>query len=170
MAGLYSDDFVERLRTGAATLVGEWNLSPRTEVRLLNISENATFRAGTYYEGQSFHVRSNGVIGYRMLRFVAALKRIRRRSYRFQHEQAGIEDWLTFDFHQTSQCPILTLWFVTSFDRFYCGQGRAVHESKCQQWQNSSKHFPTHWHQFAAECLFAWMFVQSKFVLFLKHS
>ena len=45
MAGLYSDDFVERLRTGAVTLVDEWGLSPRTEVTLLNVSENATFRA-----------------------------------------------------------------------------------------------------------------------------
>lgn len=45
MSGLYNDDFVERLRSGAATLVAEWDLSPRTEVTLLNISENATFRA-----------------------------------------------------------------------------------------------------------------------------
>lgn len=45
MAGLYSDDFVERLRRGAASLASEWGLSPQTEVRLLEISENATFRA-----------------------------------------------------------------------------------------------------------------------------
>lgn len=45
MAGLYNDEFVERLRAGAATLIGEWGLSPGTQVRLLNISENATFRA-----------------------------------------------------------------------------------------------------------------------------
>ncbi len=45
MGGLYSDAFVERLRAGASSLVAEWGLSPRTEVTLLNISENATFRA-----------------------------------------------------------------------------------------------------------------------------
>ena len=45
MAGLYSDDFVERLRQGAEGLAGLWGLSPRTRVSLLNISENATFRA-----------------------------------------------------------------------------------------------------------------------------
>ena len=44
--GLYSDFFVERLRKGAAK-PDRTNgaLSPRTEVTLLNISENATFRA-----------------------------------------------------------------------------------------------------------------------------
>ncbi|MFC3231466.1 phosphotransferase enzyme family protein [Marinibaculum pumilum] len=45
MAALYQDSFVEELRAGAAGLVHEWGLSPRTEVRLLNLSENATFRA-----------------------------------------------------------------------------------------------------------------------------
>ena len=45
MGGLYSGDFVERLRAGAAGLAEEWGLSPRTEVTLLNVSENATFRA-----------------------------------------------------------------------------------------------------------------------------
>lgn len=45
MANLYSDFFVERLRKGAESLIHEWGLSPRTEVTLLNISENATFRA-----------------------------------------------------------------------------------------------------------------------------
>lgn len=45
MAGLYDDAFLESLREGALGLVGQWGLSPRTEVRLLNISENATFRA-----------------------------------------------------------------------------------------------------------------------------
>lgn len=45
MAGLYSEDFVERLREGARSVAGDWGLSPRTEVTLLNVSENATFRA-----------------------------------------------------------------------------------------------------------------------------
>lgn len=42
---MYTDAFVESLRLGAAALVGEWGLSPETAVSLLNISENATFRA-----------------------------------------------------------------------------------------------------------------------------
>ncbi|KAA5605789.1 phosphotransferase [Roseospira marina] len=45
MAGLYSDAFIETLRQGAQSLVGAWGLSPRTEVALLTISENATFLA-----------------------------------------------------------------------------------------------------------------------------
>ncbi|MEQ8347503.1 MAG: phosphotransferase [Sneathiellaceae bacterium] len=45
MTALYEDSFVEELRAGAAGLVQEWGLSPRTRVRLLNLSENATFRA-----------------------------------------------------------------------------------------------------------------------------
>lgn len=45
MGGLYDDALVERLRSGAAGLAAEWGLSPSTQVTLLNISENATFRA-----------------------------------------------------------------------------------------------------------------------------
>ncbi|MQX38435.1 phosphotransferase enzyme family protein [Roseospira navarrensis] len=45
MTGLYSAAFIETLRRGALSLVGTWGLSPRTEVSLLNISENATFLA-----------------------------------------------------------------------------------------------------------------------------
>jgi len=45
MAGLYADDFVERLKQGARSLLGEWGLSPDAEVTLLNLSENATFLA-----------------------------------------------------------------------------------------------------------------------------
>ena len=45
MTALYQESFVEELRAGAAGLVQEWGLSPRTEVTLLNLSENATFRA-----------------------------------------------------------------------------------------------------------------------------
>ncbi len=44
--------------------------------------------------GRGIYVRSNGVIGYWMLRGVAALARVRRRSYRFKHEQLAIEEWL----------------------------------------------------------------------------
>lgn len=45
MGGLYTESFLERLRAGAIAVAGEWGLSGRTEVSLLTISENATFRA-----------------------------------------------------------------------------------------------------------------------------
>ena len=45
MAEMYTDAFVERLREGAQSLVHEWGLSEDAKVSLLNISENATFRA-----------------------------------------------------------------------------------------------------------------------------
>ena len=57
MAGLYDDAFVEQLRVGVQGLVGEWGLSPRTEVTLLNISENATFRADDPDAGHPIVVR-----------------------------------------------------------------------------------------------------------------
>ena len=44
--------------------------------------------------GRGINVRSNGTLGYWMLRFVASLKRIRRRSLRYHHEQQSIEEWL----------------------------------------------------------------------------
>ncbi len=44
--------------------------------------------------GRGIHLRSNGILGYRLLRVVASLRHIRRRSYRFQSEQAEIEIWL----------------------------------------------------------------------------
>ena len=45
MAGLYDDAHLAALTEGLRGLTPEWGLSPRTRVRLLNISENATFRA-----------------------------------------------------------------------------------------------------------------------------
>lgn len=45
MDGMYQDDFLQELQDGARSLVHHWGLSPRTRVSLLNISENATFRA-----------------------------------------------------------------------------------------------------------------------------
>ncbi|MGF1501335.1 MAG: phosphotransferase enzyme family protein [Paracoccaceae bacterium] len=45
MAGLYDDEFLEQLRRGAESLLDGWGLSPETRLTLLNISENATFRA-----------------------------------------------------------------------------------------------------------------------------
>lgn len=44
--------------------------------------------------GRGIHVRSNGVLGYWLLRGVASLRRTRRRSYRFRNEQMAIEEWL----------------------------------------------------------------------------
>jgi Ser/Thr protein kinase RdoA (MazF antagonist) len=45
MSAMYHEAFLERLREGAAGLVHEWGLSGDTSVQLLEISENATFRA-----------------------------------------------------------------------------------------------------------------------------
>lgn len=45
MGGIYGADFVERLRAGAEGLAAGWGFSPGTSVRLLTLSENATFRA-----------------------------------------------------------------------------------------------------------------------------
>ncbi len=42
---MYTDAFVEELRRGAEGIAAGWGLSPKTRVSLLNISENATFRA-----------------------------------------------------------------------------------------------------------------------------
>ncbi len=45
MSGLYSPGHIEVLQRGVARLTPKWGLSPRTSVSLVNISENATFRA-----------------------------------------------------------------------------------------------------------------------------
>lgn len=42
---LYQDDFIERLKNGLKPLLTSWNLSEKTEVSLLTVSENATFIA-----------------------------------------------------------------------------------------------------------------------------
>lgn len=44
--------------------------------------------------GKGWFIRSNGLLGYRLLRLTAALKHIRRRSLRYQEEQSAIEEWL----------------------------------------------------------------------------
>ena len=44
--------------------------------------------------GRGINVRSNSAPGYWMLRLVASLKRIRRRSLRYHREQQSIEEWL----------------------------------------------------------------------------
>ncbi len=43
--GLYDADLLEALRRGAEGLLPGWGLSPRARLRLLNVSENATFLA-----------------------------------------------------------------------------------------------------------------------------
>lgn len=45
MAALYDDSFLVALQRGAESVAPQWGLSPQTTVRLLTISENATFRA-----------------------------------------------------------------------------------------------------------------------------
>jgi len=45
MTGLYQDEFVDDLRHGVASLLDEWELSASTQLTLISISENATFRA-----------------------------------------------------------------------------------------------------------------------------
>ncbi|MCS6782735.1 MAG: phosphotransferase [Gloeomargarita sp. SKYBB_i_bin120] len=45
MGVLYSDDFIAAFKQGVEQLAPLWGLSPQTQVRLLTVSENATFRA-----------------------------------------------------------------------------------------------------------------------------
>lgn len=49
---------------------------------------------GLPWLGRGIQVRSNGVPGYWMLRIVASLRHIRRRSLRYYREQQAIEEWL----------------------------------------------------------------------------
>ncbi len=44
--------------------------------------------------GRGVRVRSNGIVGFMGLRMVAKMKRWRRRSWRYHHEQIEIESWL----------------------------------------------------------------------------
>ncbi len=50
---------------------------------------------GFLFLGKGRYIQSNGVIGFWLLRSVAGLKHIRRRSFRFAEEQSAIETWLT---------------------------------------------------------------------------
>ena len=45
MGGIYTEAFLHELEMGLRGTVGAWGLSPETKVSLLNISENATYRA-----------------------------------------------------------------------------------------------------------------------------
>lgn len=43
MTGLYNEQFVERLAKGVESLLPGWGMSPESDIRLLTLSENATF-------------------------------------------------------------------------------------------------------------------------------
>ncbi|MCC9624583.1 phosphotransferase [Thalassospira sp. MA62] len=45
MGGIYDDGLIERLKEGAISVLPGWNASPKVDVTLLTISENATFLA-----------------------------------------------------------------------------------------------------------------------------
>lgn len=77
MAGLYSDAFIETLRQGAQSLVGDWDLSPRTDVSLLTISENATFLATDPEQGRR------------------VVLRVHRPGYHTRQEIKSELDWIT---------------------------------------------------------------------------
>ncbi len=51
---------------------------------------------GFPFLGRGIHIRSNGPIGFWMLKSVAGLRRMRRSSYRFRLEQEAIEEWLSY--------------------------------------------------------------------------
>lgn len=53
-------------------------------------------RGGSFpFLGRGINIRSNGPVGYWLLRSVASLRRIRRKSYRFALEQQAFEEWLS---------------------------------------------------------------------------
>lgn len=60
---------------------------------------------GFPFLGKGRYIRSNGVLGFWLLRLVAGLKRMRRRSLRFAEEQAAIKIWLTAMQTALSQSP-----------------------------------------------------------------
>ncbi|MCB2173826.1 phosphotransferase [bacterium] len=45
MAQVFNNEILETVKNGLATILGEWALSPASSLSLLNVSENATFRA-----------------------------------------------------------------------------------------------------------------------------
>ena len=57
MAGMYGEGLLARLEAGARSLLPEWGLSPEARVSLLNISENATFRADDPAAGAPIVIR-----------------------------------------------------------------------------------------------------------------
>lgn len=91
-----------KLKPGMVLTVTEY-MKPRAE-ELADILPKAigsrimarVERGGTFpFLGRGINIRSNGPTGYWMLRSVASLRRIRRRSFRFELEQRAIEEWLS---------------------------------------------------------------------------
>lgn len=132
MTGLYNDAFVDELRRGALGLVAEWGLSTRTTVRLLEISENATFRADDPATGGTIILRVHRP-GYRTLAEVAselawihALRQenvvaipepLQRRNGEFIAQfptHAGVREVVAFEF-MSGQAPSPTEDLVASF-------------------------------------------------------
>ena len=54
---MYDDQLIETLRQGVIGLLDEWGLDPQTNVELLTISENATFRAEEPHTGRQIVLR-----------------------------------------------------------------------------------------------------------------
>ena len=52
MAGLYTEDFVGRLQQGIGNKLEDWGLPPETTIKMLNVSENATFLAEDPFLGK----------------------------------------------------------------------------------------------------------------------
>lgn len=90
-----------QMQPGQVMTVTEY-LKPRAEeiadilpVRLgARIMARVEAGKGLPFMGRGIHVRSNAIAGYWMLRLMAGLGRIRRRSFRFAQEQAAIAEWL----------------------------------------------------------------------------
>ncbi len=59
MAGLYEDEFLKSLHHGLSDLLEDWGMPRNAAVSLLNISENATFRALDPDTGQAIVLRVN---------------------------------------------------------------------------------------------------------------
>ncbi len=90
-----------KLQPGQVLTVTEF-MKPRAEEiadmlpKALGARMQARAERGGWFPflGKGRYIRSNGVVGYAMLRAVARLKSVRRRSLRFATETAAIEEWL----------------------------------------------------------------------------
>ncbi|GAB6908367.1 Aminoglycoside phosphotransferase [Desulfosarcina cetonica] len=57
MADMYHDRFIREMQSGVKGLLQAWGLAPQSDVRLLNISENATFIARDAEAGRAVVIR-----------------------------------------------------------------------------------------------------------------
>ena len=100
------------LNAGQILTVTEY-LKPRAEeiadMLPVSIGErvlNRTERGGWFpFVGHGIKIQSNGIWGYWMLRFVSSMRRVRRKSLRFEREQSAIEDWLKQLEHVLPRAP-----------------------------------------------------------------